>query len=194
MKIKEDLTEKIFGKLLVKSRDYTKIGQERGSFWICVCECGNFKSVSRHSLINHGTRSCGCLQKEKAKARFLPELGAQKNAWLKKYKNRAKKDNCVFEFKDEEFFYLCAQNCYYCDEPPSERNTYVYSRKGGSEIRYKANGIDRVDPKNGYTKTNTVPCCTVCNLMKTDKSQEEFINKALAIAEFFRRKNVTQKS
>lgn len=187
MKIKEDLTGKVFKKLIVISRDYDKIGLERGSFWICKCACGTIKSISRHSLVNHGTASCGCLQKQKAQENHLPNSEAQKNSWLKKYKSRAKKDKCNFDFTNEEFFALCSLDCFYCGDAPSARSTYTYNRKGGSDIRYKANGIDRVNPAMGYTKPNTVPCCTVCNLMKTDKTQEQFINKAIAIANRFRR-------
>jgi hypothetical protein len=33
--------------------------------WICQCSCGNIKSVQGSNLKNGGTKSCGCLQKEK---------------------------------------------------------------------------------------------------------------------------------
>lgn len=189
MKIKEDLTSKKFGKLLVISRDKSKIGLERGSFWNCLCDCGTNKSISRHSLVNHGTLSCGCYQKQRAsEGKSLDGDQASKNAWLKKYKARAKKFKIKFEFTNEEFFYICEKECFYCGDLPIERDVYTYIRMNCTEaLRYKANGIDRVNPKLGYTKLNTVPCCTTCNLMKTDKSQEEFINKAISIAKRFGR-------
>lgn len=188
MKIKEDLTGQKFGQLFVTSRDLSKIGLERGSFWICKCDCGVIKSVSRHSLVNHGTKSCGCLQKQKAMNLALPDAKADKNTWLMKYKNRAKKLKIEFTLTSEEFYDICSLDCFYCGEKPVKRSGY--QRKNYTGI-YLANGIDRVDSKEGYTKKNSVPCCTTCNLMKTDKNLEEFINLAIKIAKKHGEKNVT---
>lgn len=182
MKIKEDLTGKKFGKLTVISRDSNKIGLERGSFWNCECECGEERSVSRHSLVNHGTKSCGCLQKEKASEKALEGNTAAKNSWIRKYRKRAKSENVEFSLTSEQFYDICSMNCYYCGDAPTERSTYTYVRKNGFEGKFIANGIDRVVPDQGYTLENSVPCCTPCNLMKTDKSQLEFINRAIKIA------------
>ncbi len=32
--------------------------------WLCLCNCGNYKTVIGNNLRSGGTRSCGCLQKE----------------------------------------------------------------------------------------------------------------------------------
>lgn len=180
MKIKEDLTGKIFGKLTILSRDSSKIGQSRGSFWICQCECGEIRSISRQSLVIHGTKSCGCLQKSESFA--LDGNRAVKNSWIRKYVSRAKRDGVEFSLTEDEFFLLCSQDCEYCGDAPVERNTYLYKRKFHDNIPLIANGIDRVDPNKGYSTENSVPCCTPCNLMKTDKTQQDFINRAIRIA------------
>ena len=187
MKIKEDLTNKQFGQLIVLERDFSKIGLIRGSYWICRCICGTMKSIARHSLFK-GTKSCGCLQKLAAMNGALPEAKADKNYWLRKYKARAKKLQIEFSLTDEEFYDICSMNCFYCDAQPVPRN-HGYKRKGDSSTYY-ANGIDRIEPHVGYTKENSVPCCTPCNLMKTDKSQKEFIEMAIKIAIKHGRKNV----
>ena len=54
----EDLTGQKFGKLTVIERDQSNMSQV---FWICECECGNKKSISRQSLISGRTQSCGCI-------------------------------------------------------------------------------------------------------------------------------------
>ena len=54
-----DLTGKKFGRLTPK--EYVKGGK-----WICECECGNIIIVDTRNLNNGHTKSCGCLQKEKA--------------------------------------------------------------------------------------------------------------------------------
>ena len=50
-----------FGRLLA-----TKICR-RNDFicWLCICDCGNKKIVSKYSLLSGFTKSCGCLNKEK---------------------------------------------------------------------------------------------------------------------------------
>ncbi len=54
-----DLTGKKFGRLTPK--EYVKGGK-----WICECECGNIIIVDTRNLNSGHTKSCGCLQKEKA--------------------------------------------------------------------------------------------------------------------------------
>lgn len=58
-----DLTNKIFGKLIVIKRDTTNTKEGKPK-WLCQCECGNIISVAGKDLRNGHTKSCGCLQKE----------------------------------------------------------------------------------------------------------------------------------
>ena len=52
--------------------------------------------------------------------------------------------------------------CFYCGfEAPEE---------------YRLNGLDCVDPNEGYTMENTVSACAVCNMMKCNKSIDAFVN------------------
>ena len=56
-----DLTDQIFGDLLVLYRDKSsKYGTAR---WVCKCMCGNIVTVSSDCLRNGHTRSCGCKRK-----------------------------------------------------------------------------------------------------------------------------------
>lgn len=52
-----DLTNRQFGRLTAK----VPVGQRA---WLCVCSCGNQKTVSVQSLRSGKTRSCGCLHRE----------------------------------------------------------------------------------------------------------------------------------
>lgn len=60
-----DLIEKRFGRLVVQSL----AGRQRVR-WNCLCDCGNTKIILaialQRSVEQGGTRSCGCLQKERA--------------------------------------------------------------------------------------------------------------------------------
>jgi hypothetical protein len=76
----------------------------------------------------------------------------------------------------EEVKRLVKGHCHYCGTAPSPR---VVSKSR----RYEdLNGIDRVDSSLGYTIANCVSCCSMCNKMKMDIGQAEFIIQVLRIA------------
>lgn len=58
----EDLTGRRFGMLTVLSLD-TKRTKSRETKWICRCDCGEIRSVTRSALVNGITKSCGCRSK-----------------------------------------------------------------------------------------------------------------------------------
>lgn len=87
---------------------------------------------------------------------------------MRSYYKGAIKRNLCFELSREEFEILILKNCYYCDDPPSLRlinNTPLI-----------CNGIDRVDNSIGYLIENCVPACKICNVMKSSKNRDDFIN------------------
>lgn len=68
IKVKNDLTDRKFGRLTVITQTEDKIdknGRKRAR-WLCECDCGNpeFVTVIGEHLISGHTKSCGCLQKE----------------------------------------------------------------------------------------------------------------------------------
>lgn len=63
-----DLTGQRFGRLNVIRRD-TEQTTKCGIKWICVCDCGNVKSILGDNLKKGKTQSCGCLQSELTSAR-----------------------------------------------------------------------------------------------------------------------------
>ena len=60
-----------FGKL-IPLKNTGKKTSNRSAIWLCQCDCGNKIEVSQDSL-RHGTKSCGCLQRE-----VTAELGKSK--------------------------------------------------------------------------------------------------------------------
>jgi hypothetical protein len=52
-----------FNRLVVLSRDNERSTPKR-SYWHCLCDCGNTKSVRNDGLTSGSTQSCGCLGKE----------------------------------------------------------------------------------------------------------------------------------
>lgn len=59
-----DLTGQKFGRLTVIG--YSHSDHNNKSYWACVCECKNERKVQTSMLRSGRTRSCGCLQREKA--------------------------------------------------------------------------------------------------------------------------------
>lgn len=70
-----DLSGKRFGRLAVIEQS-TNNTNHRGKFWKCECDCGNFIVTRGDNLLSGSTKSCGCLQKEKAgQNNFVNEIG-----------------------------------------------------------------------------------------------------------------------
>lgn len=53
-----------YGKLMAVSID--RIVYKQGTYWLCVCECGN-ETVVRGNMLGKQTNSCGCLKVEQNK-------------------------------------------------------------------------------------------------------------------------------
>lgn len=74
----KDLTGMRFGRLVVIERDFEeeKKHPSKGStYWKCLCDCGNIKTILKNSLISGATKSCGCLRKQVSQER-LSELSS----------------------------------------------------------------------------------------------------------------------
>jgi len=75
---------------------------------------------------------------------------------LYSYKISAKKRNISWLLTEEEFTSFWGTNCSYC----------------GGEI--KTIGIDRIDSNKPYELSNCTSCCSICNKMKMDLSEDKF--------------------
>lgn len=176
----QDLTGKVFGRLLVLKR--VKDKSFKSTRWLCRCECGTEKEIDGKSLKNRHTVSCGChkrdcVRKEKGEAGF--------NYMYYTYENNARhKENRIFELTKEEFKSIVQSNCFYCGTAP--RKEYVHGKAYMTQeqidwAKYVANGVDRVDNDKGYSVDNCVACCTRCNLAKRAMTQEAFCSMVIAV-------------
>lgn len=59
-----DITGQKHGKLTAIKFVYAD--ERHNAYWLFRCECGNEKIIKKGAVLNGHTRSCGCLQKEKA--------------------------------------------------------------------------------------------------------------------------------
>lgn len=132
---RSDLTNQRFGKLIaleiVKRPEEAKRKQ---CYWRCKCDCGNYKIVGAHNLINGGTQSCGCLYSK----------GEEKIS-------KILKDNNI-SFQQQKTF----DNCRYIDTNKLARfdfyinDTFILEFDGKQHYSYEKEGWNT---KESYEKT-----------------------------------------
>ena len=61
----KDITNRRFGKLTAIKCVGTS--ENNGKIWRCKCDCGNIKDIPLTGLTTGATKSCGCIQKNKAR-------------------------------------------------------------------------------------------------------------------------------
>jgi hypothetical protein len=165
-----DLSGQRFGKLTVVS--FVRVEPGKGAIWSCQCDCGKVVLIKSAGLLFKNNKSCGCLRKL-----AVGEAGV--NRTLDDYK-RSALDRCLdFSLSRAEFTHLIQGSCEYCGNKNS-KNVKVY---GGY---FSCNGIDRVDSTIGYVLGNCVPCCKICNWMKSSLSLEDFKNHIAKIYDKFK--------
>ena len=78
-----DLTAFRFGRLVVES--FYGRDQQKGSIWLCRCDCGNSKPIRANFLKRGFTQSCGCYAKDVSaeKGRSMREAisGSKSHLW-----------------------------------------------------------------------------------------------------------------
>jgi len=175
----KDLSGLRFGRLTVRWPSGRHGGRTR---WLCSCECGSIRpSIPTDHLVRGNTKSCGCLQREKAArtgaAKKLPNHGAGMNALYARYRIAATQRGLIFGISKKVFVFTILLDCHYCGAKP--RKCYV-----NKSVFCVSNGIDRMNNSKGYEKSNIVPCCSTCNFMKVKMSHDEFIKQCRAVAKF----------
>ena len=162
--------------------------------WLCLCDCGKEKVVVSDNLSSGKSNSCGCL-----KAEFLARPGNQygvyedrEMALLKVQYSHLKRRNESKGFTEtlsfDEFRLLSKSPCKYCGIKHSkeieDRLNESKKNKRLSDHVLTCNGIDRIDSSLGYTKSNSVPCCKVCNFAKHTMNEDDFYNWIKRVYEF----------
>lgn len=167
-----DLSGKRFGRLFVERRDD---GNHPRPYYLCQCDCGNKKVICGTSLTRKtgASRSCGCLNRY---SKILPEGHSNRNRLFDLYRRGAIQRGYSFKLSESQFLDLIAQDCHYCGSEPS--NVLNHKGSNGSVIY---NGIDRKNNKIGYTASNCLPCCKLCNMMKHSASYEGFLEQVFKI-------------
>lgn len=140
----QDLTGKKFGRLTAIKRDFTK----KRTAWLCKCECGNTKIVTSTHLKSGLTKSCGCLQKERAieaKTKHKQSSTSLYHRW-KAIKQRCHNPN------NKRYYQYGGRGIKMCDE---WRNDFLTFEKWAYDNGYKEElTLDRIDNDKGYAPSN----------------------------------------
>jgi hypothetical protein len=170
---KHELTGKIFTYWTVLKRSF--LSNKKSWYWSCQCKCGVIRDVDASNLVFGRSKSCGCLQNDQIQQRGVgqrppirPGTHAQRHI-LNSYMSSCKKVAREFSLSPEEFYALIAENCYYCELPPSMHRKEKFNKP---DLWY--NGIDRVNPNEGYHLDNVVTSCKACNWAKQRMSLDQF--------------------
>ena len=100
------------------------------------------------------------------------------NYMLKNYKSNAKDRSIAWELSNDDFKTLITSDCYYCGAKPQIRPA------DQSKVKLPVNGIDRINSDDSYNKDNCVPCCSMCNFMKQDYTQKNFLQQINKIYQY----------
>jgi len=165
---KTDFTGKKFYYLTVI--ESVGLAKDKHVLWKCSCKCGNETIVASNALVKGTTKSCGCYYESIRGHKYKTKLYEDtRSEVLYRYIAMARKYGREFSLTDEEFFNITQKTCSYCGTSPNYIIRTVSSRKTGRK-EFKYNGIDRKDSSKGYTLENCVPCCVVCNRIKSNHS------------------------
>jgi hypothetical protein len=141
------------------------------NWWVFQCDCGNETITHTGSVRSGNTKSCGCLIKDAAAKRRLPDNHEQVTAILLQYKRHARDRKIPFQLTREQINDLIRQPCYYCGvEAGNLKRTKNYPQG------FPHNGIDRKENDKSYIKENCVPCCGTCNRAKGARNEKDVIN------------------
>ena len=160
---------------VVKQAPSRQYGKTKKRMWECICDCGKTIILNTGCLTTGSTSSCGCnkywhnAQTSRTTRHKIAKHDAGYRSIYNSYIANSRARNLTFDISFNEFIMLVTSECYYCGIEPS--NTYM---KSYYNIKY--NGIDRVDNKVGYTPSNIVTCCKICNIAKNNHTHEEFKN------------------
>lgn len=118
--------------------------------------CNDFESVE---TFNIKTNKCTICYKKSLVSNVIRNPRDKIKTRLYYIKASASKRNIDIELTDEQIIKLIQLNCNYCGE--NDIDTIC--------------GLDRVDNDKGYIKSNVVPSCEMCNMMKYTHSKEDFL-------------------
>lgn len=175
MPLPKDRTGKRFGRLLCiqpKGRE----PKSRSTLWECICDCGSVVIIRSDSLVHGNTKSCGCMQKEKARELVLKRnykhglVGTRIYRIWHHMKERCLDQSC------KDFVNYGGRGINICTEWKNDFNQfYIWSMQNGySDILT----IDRMNNDGDYTPSN----CRWATRTEQNRNKRNSLNKPVYVA------------
>jgi len=146
----KNITEQRFGRLIAVSVDKEK-SSHGNTYWNCLCDCGNRKSVIISALTRGATRSCGCLHLEIAYANgYRPKShGLSKHRLYKIWSGMIERYE---NSQNSAYIRYGNRNIKVCEK---WRTNFIEFYNWSMTNGYDANlTIDRIDGTKGYSAEN----------------------------------------
>lgn len=170
----KNLSGQKFGKLLLLEKDSNNKAK-----YICKCDCGTIKSVSRSHIVAGNTTSCGCIKRDgslKTQWKGCGEISG--NFWhmhIIRSASGSKQGDRIRRPKDlnitiEYIWDLFLKQ----DRKCALSGIILVFPKHGKDRLYTAS-LDRIDSFKGYIVDNVQWVHKDINIMKNKFSQEYFI-------------------
>jgi len=124
--------------------------KNRKSYWLCKCDCGNEKIVSRKDLRENRVKSCGCLRAIENKSRAKHGLAGSKiyNTW------RSMLKRCYLP-SNPSYKHYGAREINVCDEWRDKEQGFIHFYEWAIANGYKEGLIlDRINVNGNYEPTN----------------------------------------
>lgn len=151
-----------FGRLTVTG--YTKSGKNGNETYCeCLCDCGNRVVIQRTSLRNGHTKSCGCIQREKASNSIkmynnsdsykgVPSRRTHGMSETRLYSEWLSMRNRCYNKKNKTYRFYGGAGIDVCDEWNNSAESFInWSLQNGYSDSLT---IDRIDVKKGYYPDN----------------------------------------
>jgi hypothetical protein len=170
-----------FGRLVVSEQaiDSEKYPKGHGSYWICVCDCGETVVRRRDFLVGKGSNSCGCLQRGPTSTNWRGHHDLS-GSFFSHYKSCAKRRGIGFDVSIEYLWGLFLKQdskCALTGETialPTNRNDFIKGVKTAS--------LDRIDSSIGYVSGNVQWVHKDIQFMKYVFDQNYFIEMCKKVA------------
>lgn len=152
-----DLTDKMFGRLVVLCKDEDYTGSRGEVYWICKCSCDkkSIVSICGTNLRLDRVHSCGCLTREKSKER-LTTHGLSKHPLFSVLHDMKKR---CYNPNDKDFKYYGGRGIAICETWLADVGAFI--RYGIRKGWKPGLTIDRINPNGNYQPGNVrwIPMC-----------------------------------
>jgi hypothetical protein len=172
---RKDLLGKKFGNLEVIRFDKVVIGN---AYWLCKCNCGREASIRGSSLISKHTTTCGCTHLAGHTNCLWGGVGNISGTYWCTMCGGAKRRGIPVEITKQYLWDVLVKQNFIC---ALSGVLLILNSKNGC---YDGNAsIDRIDSSKAYIEGNIQWVHKYVNLMKLDKSSEEFIRWCKLVAD-----------